>query len=117
MAISPPYLKEGDTILIIATARKTTAAELEPVVKKINSWGLKAEFGKNLFSEENQFSGSDDERREDLQWALDHPTARAIIIARGGYGTLRIIDSVNFDLFAKTPKWLIGFSDVTVLHS
>jgi muramoyltetrapeptide carboxypeptidase len=117
MAKIPPYLKPGDTILIIATARKTNLQELEPVVNKITSWGLKVEFGKNLFGEENQFSGTDAERMEDLQWALNHPSAKAIIIARGGYGTLRIIDSVNFEGFKKNPKWLIGFSDVTVLHN
>ncbi len=113
----PPYLKSGDTILIIATARKTSPPELEPVVNKLISWGLRVEFGKNLFGEQNQFSGSDQERAEDLQWALDHTSARAIIIARGGYGTLRIIDSVNFEGFKRNPKWVIGFSDVTVLHN
>src|SRR5688500_16869860 len=113
MAVIPPYLKEGDTILIIATARKTSQAELETVVNKIRSWGLRVEFGKNIFFAENQFSGSDAQRAEDLQWALDHPGAKAIINARGGYGTLRIIDRVDFSGFLKNPKWMIGFSDVT----
>jgi muramoyltetrapeptide carboxypeptidase len=117
MTIIPPYLSPGDTMLVIATARKTSKPELEPVIDKIKSWGLKVEFGRNLFGEDNQFSGTDKERTEDLQWALDHPYAKAIINARGGYGTLRIIDNIDFSAFTKNPKWMVGFSDVTILHS
>src|SRR5688572_11877598 len=109
MAKSPPYLSPGDTLLIIATARKTSQLELEPVVNKITSWGLKVEFGKNLFQEENQFSGSDQQRTEDLQWALEHSGCRANLIARGGYGKLRIIDGLNFEGFKKKSEMAYWF--------
>jgi muramoyltetrapeptide carboxypeptidase len=117
MLLVPPYLKEGDTVVIIATARKISDEELNPTIEILNSWGLYTELAPNLFKSHHQFSGSDTERTQDLQWALDHKTAKAILIARGGYGTLRIIDNVNFTAFTKNPKWLIGYSDVTVLHS
>jgi muramoyltetrapeptide carboxypeptidase len=117
MLITPPYLKEGDTVVIIATARKISDEELNPTIAILNSWGLEAQLAPNLFKSHHQFSGSDEERTQDLQWALDHKTAKAILVARGGYGTLRIIDNVDFDGFKKNPKWLIGYSDVTVLHS
>jgi len=117
MSLIPPYLKVGDTVLIIATARKISDEELNPTIEILNSWGLKAELAPNLFKSHHQFSGNDQERTEDLQWALDHKSAKAILIARGGYGTLRIIDNVDFSGFKKNPKWLIGYSDVTVLHS
>jgi len=117
MTISPPYLKPGDIILIIATARKVSREEIEPAKGILEGWGLKVEFGANLFSEENQYAGSDSKRRTDLQWALDHPKAAAILIARGGYGTLRIIDGLSFKAFDQHPKWVVGFSDVTILHS
>lgn len=113
----PPYLKEGDTVALIATARKISESEINPTIEILKSWGLHAEPGPNLYKSHHQFSGSDEERASDLQWALDHPTARAILIARGGYGTIRIIDQVDFEAFQKNPKWLIGYSDVTVLHS
>jgi len=117
MPLVPPYLNEGDTVVIIATARKISDEELNPTIDILNSWGLSAELAPNLFKSHHQFSGSDKERTEDLQWALDHKTAKAILIARGGYGTLRIIDNVDFTGFKKNPKWLIGYSDATVLHS
>lgn len=103
--------------MIIATARKISDEEINPTIGILESWGLKSELAPNLFKSHNQFSGSDEERTEDLQWALDHKTAKAILVARGGYGTLRIIDHVDFTEFKKNPKWLIGYSDVTVLHS
>ena len=117
MTITPPYLHEGDTVVIIATARKISDEELNPTISILNSWGLSTQLAPNLFKSHHQFSGSDEERTQDLQWALDHPTAKAILVARGGYGTLRIIDNVDFSAFKKNPKWLIGYSDVTVLHS
>jgi muramoyltetrapeptide carboxypeptidase len=117
MLITPPYLQEGDTVVIIATARKISDEELNPTIAILNSWGLEAQLAPNLFKSHHQFSGSDEERTQDLQWALDHKTAKAILVARGGYGTLRIIDNVDFEGFKKNPKWLIGYSDVTVLHS
>jgi len=115
--ISPTQLKKGDKIGVIAPARKISREEISLAVDLLKSWGIEVVFGKNLFSEQNQFSGSDEERGEDLQTMLDDNSVKAIISARGGYGTLRIIDKIDFTSFKKNPKWIVGFSDITVLHS
>ena len=114
---TPPYLKKGDKIGIVAPARKISKEEIQFAVNAFEKWGLKVVLGKNLFGIENQYSGSDAQRTEDLQKMLDDGSIRAIISARGGYGTLRIIDKLDFKKFEKTPKWIIGYSDITVLHS
>jgi muramoyltetrapeptide carboxypeptidase len=113
----PQYLVSGETILIIATGRKVSKDYILKAVEIFESWGLNVELSPTLYNEFHQFAGTDLERAEGLQWALDHSTAKAIIVACGGYGTLRIINEVSFDQFLKTPKWIVGFSDVTVLHS
>jgi muramoyltetrapeptide carboxypeptidase len=113
----PPYLNKGDKISIISTARKLTEAEVMPAVNKFKEWGLEVILGDNIFNELNQFAGTDEERAADLQRMLDDDSIRAVICARGGYGTVRIIDSIDFSRFAVNPKWVIGYSDVTVLHS
>ncbi len=113
----PSFLSPGDTILIVATARKISAEEVEPAVSILKQWGLKPVKAPHLHKVKNQFAGSDEQRAADLQWALNHPTAKAILVARGGYGTVRIIDQVSFSSFIKKPKWLIGYSDITVLHN
>lgn len=115
--IRPPYLKQGDTVAIVSTARKVTRNEVKRSVEILKSWGLEVQLGKNLFKEYNQFSGSDEERAADFQRALNSKTVNAILFARGGYGTVRIIDAIDFKKFSKNPKWLIGFSDITVIHS
>lgn len=115
--ILTPFLKPGDTIGIVACARKVKREELAPAIKLFESWELKVVFGKNLFNEDNQFSGTDDERAQDLQSMLDNPEVKAIISARGGYGTMRIIDKIKWSGFVKNRKWICGFSDITVLHS
>jgi muramoyltetrapeptide carboxypeptidase len=115
--ITPPYLRQGDKIAIVSTARKVSEDEMKPAVELLNGWGLKVTYGKNLFHELNQFAGTDEERKNDFQTALDDPSNKAILFARGGYGTVRIIDGIDWDAFRKNPKWLIGFSDVTVTHS
>lgn len=114
--IQSEYLKVGDTIVIIATARKIAKAEITPVVDFLNSQGFKVELGPNLFKEHHQYAGTDAERNSDLQWALNHPEAKAILIARGGYGTVRAVQNLDFTQFKISPKWLVGYSDVTVLH-
>jgi muramoyltetrapeptide carboxypeptidase len=111
------YLKQNDKIAIIATARKTSAEELSFAVETIKEWGLQPVLGKNIYAIENQFAGSDTQRAEDLQWAINDESIKAIIIARGGYGTIRIIDAIDFTKLKTNPKWIIGYSDVTVLHS
>lgn len=90
---------------------------MEPAIKILESWGLYVELGKNLFGSNDQFSGTDKGRAEDLQYFMDHLNVKAVISARGGYGTLRIIDQLDFTEFKKNPKWIIGYSDITVLHS
>jgi len=116
MAVLPPYLKPGDSIALIATARKISPEELLPSIELIESWGLNVVTAPNLYKQENQFAGSDEDRAADLQWALDNENIKAILCVRGGYGTVRIIDKIDFSKFGKQPKWIIGYSDVTVLH-
>ena len=113
----PPYLKEGQKIGLISTARKISREELEDAIKSIENWGLEVVLGENLFNGHHQFSGNDEERASDLQHMLDDEDIKAILCVRGGYGTVRIIDKIDFSSFQKQPKWLAGFSDVTVLHS
>ena len=114
---TPQFLNKGDKVGIIATARKISKAEILPAAELLTKWGLEVVFGKHLFNENNQFAGTDKERAFDLQAMLDDDTVNAIIIARGGYGTVRIIDKIDFTNFIKKPKWIVGYSDVTVLHS
>lgn len=113
----PTYLKKGDKISIVATARKISQEEVEFAVNQIKSWGLVPILGKHLFNQEHQFAGSDKNRIKDFQNAIDNPTIKAIFVARGGYGTVRIIDQLNWSKFKRTPKWIVGYSDITVLHS
>ena len=115
--ILPSYLKKGDTIAIIATARKVSKEEIQPAVAFFESYGLSVLLGKNLFQSNNQYAGNDFQRTEDLQEALNDKNIKAIIIARGGYGSVRLIESIDFTEFIKNPKWLVGYSDVTVLHN
>ncbi|MFZ4401064.1 MAG: S66 peptidase family protein [Bacteroidales bacterium] len=114
---TPPSLQAGDKIAIIATARKISQQELQPAVEMLRKWGFDPVYGRNLFRENHQFSGTDQERAEDLQWALDDENIKAVLCARGGYGSVRIIDSIDFSKFQLKPKWVIGYSDVCVLHS
>ena len=113
----PTYLKEGNKIGLISTARKISKNELQGAIESIKSWGLEVVLGQNLFNNYHQFSGRDDERAKDLQAMLDNPEVKAILVVRGGYGTVRIIDHIDFSKFQKNPKWLAGYSDITVLHS
>lgn len=115
--IMPEYLKKGDTVGILATARKIDLATLQPGIKLLESWGLKVVIGKTIGKEQNQLAGPDWQRATDFQEMLDNPNIKAIWAAKGGYGTVRIVDRINFDNFKKKPKWVIGFSDVTVMHS
>ncbi len=113
--IKPPSLKKGDCIGLISTARKISKEELEPSMKIFDKWGLKVKFASHLFEVQNQFAGSDEQRLADLQGFIDNPELKAIICVRGGYGTVRIIDELNFLSLLSKPKWVCGFSDVTVL--
>lgn len=113
----PPLLKAGDQVGIVATARAVRLEEIQDYVNVLKQWGLEPVFGKYLFEKEHQYSGSDAQRTESLQIMLDDKNIKAIFFARGGYGTHRIIDFLDFTTFIDTPKWLVGFSDITVLHS
>ena len=115
--IRPEYLKTGDAVIIVSTARKVSKHEIKPAIDLLTSWGLNVQTGKNLYKSYNQFAGTDEERLGDLQRALNSKTVKAILFARGGYGTVRITDGLEWKRFVKDPKWLIGFSDLTVLHS
>lgn len=112
----PQNVSAGDKIAIVAPAKKIQT-DLNPAFSILRSWGLTPVLGKHLYKTSNYFSGIDKERLEDLQWALDHPEIKAILIARGGYGTTRIIDQLNWSKFYERPKWICGFSDLTSLHS
>ena len=115
--IQPKYLQKNDTVAIVSTARKISLEEIKPAIELLKNWGLKVVIGKSIGLEENQFAGSDEERKNDFQEMLDNPNIKAIWCARGGYGTVRIIDTLNFSNFIKNPKWIIGYSDITVLHN
>ncbi|MBP6040430.1 MAG: LD-carboxypeptidase [Flavobacterium sp.] len=115
--ITPPYLQKGDTVAILATARKHIVKSMQPTIDLLESWGLTVVIGKSIGLEENQLAGNDEQRAADLQEQLDNPNIKAIWCARGGYGTVRVVDLVDFTQFKKSPKWLVGFSDVTVLHN
>lgn len=115
--IIPPYLKAGDTVGIVSTARKVADSELEFAMNLLNQWGLKAKVGSSIGSSDHQFAGTDAERIRDFQTMMDDPEVDAIWCARGGYGTVRIIDALDFRHFMTRPKWIIGYSDITVLHT
>ncbi|MCF8233069.1 MAG: LD-carboxypeptidase [Bacteroidales bacterium] len=115
--ITPPSLKQGDKIAIVAPAKKISLKEIEAAVATLKSWGLEVVLGNNLLNEHHQFSGTDEDRFSDFQQMLDDESVKAILCARGGYGTVRIIDRLNFSRFSNSPKWIIGFSDITVMHA
>jgi len=117
--IRPPYLKKADTVAIVAPSGilKNKEREVQQAVDLLKSWGLNVLVGQHVFSKANHFAGTDDERCEDLQNAMDDPKISAIWCARGGYGTVRILDKLDFTKFKEKPKWLIGYSDITALHS
>ena len=116
-SILPNNLKKGDKISLISTARKIDVEKLGHAKEVLNKWGLKVVEGKNLRAESDQFCGTDIQRASDLQAAVNDNSIKAIICFRGGYGTVRILESVDFSNLIKNPKWVCGYSDVTALHS
>ncbi|MFP4621071.1 MAG: LD-carboxypeptidase [Bacteroidales bacterium] len=114
---TPPSLKDGDAVAIVAPARSIEKEEIEPAMERLTRWGLQVFPGEYLFNKHHQFSGTDAQRAEDFQQMLDDERIKAILCARGGYGTVRILEHLNFKKFMQHPKWIIGFSDITVLHS
>ena len=110
-------LKKGDKVAILSTARKVSIDEIKFAITIFESWGLVVELAENLFEEDNQFAGTVLQRTQDLQNMINRRDIKAIFFARGGYGTVQIIDNVNFSQLSKFPKWIVGYSDITVVHS
>jgi len=116
MIKQPPYLKKGDKIAIVCPAKKLPKP-IDSAIAILKDWGLEVCIGETVNGSYHQFSGTDEARTADLQQYLDDPSIKAIIAGRGGYGTIRIIDELDFTKFNQHPKWLIGFSDITILLS
>jgi muramoyltetrapeptide carboxypeptidase len=115
--ISPPYLSRNDTVGIAAPARKISREELQPALDLLKSWGLKVVLASNIFEVFHQYAGTDEQRITGFQELLDNESVKAIICARGGYGCVRIIDNLDYTRFKASPKWITGYSDLTVFHS
>jgi len=115
--IRPNYLQKGDTVAIVSTARKVSKKELIPALAILKNWKLNVVIGTSIEAEEHQFAGNDKLRASDFQEMLDNPKIKAIWCARGGYGSVRMVDLLDFSNFKNNLKWIIGYSDVTVLHS
>ena len=113
--IRPPKLRKGDKVAFIAPARKVVLKELEAAIKVLEAWGLVVVFPKGLFLEEHQFAGTDNDRINHIQSCINDEDIRALFCVRGGYGTSRIIDALDFTLLQTKSKWFVGFSDFTVL--
>jgi muramoyltetrapeptide carboxypeptidase len=113
----PKPLQKGATVGIVSTARKISIAELEAAIALLHSWDLKVVLGTTIELEDHQFAGDDASRAQNFQQFMDATAIDAIWCARGGYGTIRMIDQLDFSRFAQQPKWILGYSDVTVLHS
>ena len=117
--IQPPYLKAGDTVAIVAPSGilNNRDKEVNQAKELLNSWGLNVVVGDFVFNKANHFAGTDNERAEDFQKALDNPNIKAIWCARGGYGTVRMIDKLDYTKYKENPKWIIGYSDITAIHN
>lgn len=117
--ITPPYLQKGDSIVILAPAGilKNRESTILKAKKLAESWGLKVVLGKHIFNKNSHFAGTDEERAKDLQKALDNPNIKAIWSGRGGYGSVRVLDKLDYTVFLQHPKWIIGYSDITAFHS
>lgn len=117
--VRPPYLKSGDTIALVAPAGilRNKKEVITKAIKVIESWGLHVKVGEHLYDQNHHFAGTDTQRIQDFQEALDNPSIKAIWTARGGYGTVRILDALDYTKFIQHPKWIIGYSDITALHN
>ena len=115
--LQPPYLKHNDTVTIVSPAGRVDAALVANAAAQILQWGFRVQVGKHALAACQGFAGADAQRRDDLQAAIDDPATAAILCARGGYGCGRIIDSVDCAPLLTNPKWLVGFSDITVIHA
>jgi len=116
MSITPPYLQKGDRVAIVCPAKKLPKP-MDDAVALLQSWGLEVVLGQTVTASHNQFAGNDSLRAADLQQYINDDSIKAIFAARGGYGTVRIIDQIDLGRLTTHPKWIIGFSDITVLHA
>jgi len=116
MSITPPYLQKGDRVAIVCPAKKLPYP-MDDAVKLLESWELEVILGETVTASYHQFAGDDALRTHDLQRFINDDSIKAIFAARGGYGTVRIIDAIDFSKLSSNPKWIIGFSDITVLHA
>ncbi len=117
--VRPPYLQKGDTIALLAPAGilRNKKEIISKAITIVESWGLHVKVGENMYKQQDHFAGSDAQRALDFQKALDNPNIKAIWTARGGYGTVRILDKLDYTKFIENPKWIIGYSDITALHN
>ncbi len=115
--IRPPFLRPGDEVAIVSPAFAIDSEKIESAVRLLESWQLKVHVGKNAMKQNGPFAGNDNERYEDLQAATDDKRIKAVICSRGGYGILKIIDRIDFSSLRRYPKWYVGYSDITVLHT
>jgi muramoyltetrapeptide carboxypeptidase len=115
--ITPPFLQKNDKIGIVAPAGMISQKKVTHAIKVFNGWGLDVVTGRNIFKRKNTFAGSDKQRKDDFQDIIDRQDIRAVICARGGYGTIRVINKIDFRKFIQNPKWIVGFSDITVFHA
>ena len=114
---TPNYLKKGDTIGIISPARHINKKQVEPTIAWLEKYGLKVQLGTNMFNILDQMAGSDSDKISDFQGFIDNPNIQAIMCSRGGYGSVRILDQINFQPIIDQKKWILGYSDVTAIHS
>ena len=114
---TPNYLKKGDTIGIISPARHINKKQVEPTIAWLEKYGLKVQLGTNMFNILDQMAGSDSDKISDFQGFIDNPNIQAILCSRGGYGSVRILDQINFQPIIDQKKWILGYSDVTAIHS
>jgi muramoyltetrapeptide carboxypeptidase len=112
----PPYLKKGDTIGITCPSGYISLQECQAAINKMEEWGFNVRVGMTVGAKDFTFAGTDEQRANDLQQMLDDDSVKTIMLGRGGYGAVRIIDKIDFTQFKKKPKWIIGFSDATVFH-
>jgi len=115
--ITPPFLQKGDCVRLVSPAGAINQDIVKGAESCLTSWGLSVVKGKNVTNQEGRFAGSVEQRLKDLQEAFDDPKCKAIFCSRGGYGSIHLIDKINLDGFRKAPKWLIGYSDITMFHS
>jgi len=113
----PDYLKEGDKVGVVSPAGKVSQEEISLAIEVLENWNLKVILCKNVLNQNFQYAGTDNERLSDFQLMLDDGNIKCIFCSRGGYGTIRIIDRLDFSKFVERPKWIVGFSDITILHT